>query len=294
MATLPWGESDALSRALQRLGAPPPPTLLSAARGSSGGRSSSSVGSIRAGETGDSSGVGAASSVPGYVGSRPLYRQQDTTTNNAIAVDVVLISDVVYGSNPGVWERLAETLSGLCSAGRGGAAEGVAGTPAAVPPAEAESGQGGPTRSEMPSGLSCAAGRGDAGATGSTAASHPEFSGGTGISTSQGSSAAGGRLPTGESAVGERPPAATGQLAAEYSVGYRPRSCRQQRTVVLQCETRRVEGVLYDLYWEVLRKAGFAWAPLHDRIGCGSRVEGGSEVRAWVIWKEGEFDTTSR
>ena len=35
-------------------------------------------------------------------------------------MDVVLLSDVVYGSNPGVWERLAGTLEGLCLAGRCG------------------------------------------------------------------------------------------------------------------------------------------------------------------------------
>ena len=124
-----------------------------------------------------------------YVGSQqPSARQQDPGNSGAVAVDVVLISDVVYGSNPGVWERLAETLAGLCSAGRdGGGAE----------------------------------------------------------------------------------------AGAEPLV-------HRRRAVVLQCETSRVEGVLYDLYWEVLRKAGFAWAPLHDRIEC--LIEG-SEVRTWVIWQ---------
>uniref|UniRef100_A0A7R9V773 Methyltransferase small domain-containing protein n=1 Tax=Chlamydomonas euryale TaxID=1486919 RepID=A0A7R9V773_9CHLO len=88
-------------------------------------------------------------------------------------VDVVLLSDVVYGSNPGVWERLVATLTVLCSdCGRGG-------------------------------------------------------------------------------------------------------------TVVLQCETRRIEGVLYDQYWAVLARAGFQWAPLHDVIDCHIPD---AEVHAWVIW----------
>ena len=149
------------------------------------------------------SGIGgaaaAASPVPDYVGSQQPSTRQSPGPNSSgvVAVDVVLISDVVYGSNPGVWERLAETLSGLCSAGRSGGAgkgEGVRGTGAGAGP-----------------------------------------------------------------------------------LMYR------RRTVVLQCETSRVEGVLYDLYWGVLRKAGFEWAPLHDRIEC--QIEG-SEVRAWVIWQD--------
>ena len=167
------------------------------------------------------SGIGGAAAVaslgPNYVGSQqPSTRQSPGSSSGcAVAVDVVLISDVVYGSNPGVWERLAETLSGLCSAGRGsGAGEGE--------------------------------GVGRAGA---------------------------GTL----SGIGSASKDVGGTGAGAGPLMYR------RRTVVLQCETSRVEGVLYDLYWEVLRKAGFAWAPLHDRIEC--QIEG-SEVRAWVIWQD--------
>jgi hypothetical protein len=100
------------------------------------------------------------------------------------------MSDVVYGSDPGVWERLAATLAGLCTAGRG---------------------SGGPSSSS--------------------------------------------------------------------------------RTLVLQCETQRKEGVLYEMYWETLSRAGFSIAPLNDVVDC--RVEGG-EVRAWVLWLAREESVAER
>ena len=36
----------------------------------------------------------------------------------------------------------------------------------------------------------------------------------------------------------------------------------KDKTMVLQCETSRVEGVMYDLYWQVLQAAGFSYAQL--------------------------------
>lgn len=57
----------------------------------------------------------------------------------------------------------------------------------------------------------------------------------------------------------------------------------REGTLILQCETTRLEGVLYDEYWEILGRSGFRWTSLHDRVDCN--VEG-SEVRAWAIWKD--------
>ena len=116
-------------------------------------------------------------------------------------VDIVLLSDVVYGSNPGVWERLAETLVGLSLAGR----------------------------TDRPSDMH---------------------------------------------SVPPRPRSTSTDVHPDLDLG---------GTLILQCETLRVEGVLYDQYWEVLGRAGFRWIRLHDRIDCD--VEG-PEVRAWAIWRD--------
>ncbi len=61
-------------------------------------------------------------------------------------------------------------------------------------------------------------------------------------------------------------------------------------TIILQAETRRIEGVLYGRYFEALREAGFMWAALYD--DCAGEGAGwtacqqweGCDVSTWVIW----------
>ena len=47
---------------------------------------------------------------------------------------------------------------------------------------------------------------------------------------------------------------------------------------VLQAETRRIEGLLYDMYWEELESRGFCFKILKD--------DGDDQVKMWVMWKE--------
>lgn len=110
--------------------------------------------------------------------SAQLPAMTSSATSQEVAVDVVLLSDVIYGSNPGIWERLVQTLLRLTGWAEAGQAE----TP----------------------------------------------------------------------------------------------------TLILQCETRRLEGVLYDEYWHLLQRAGFSWIPLHDGVvDCSLQ---GEQVKAWAVW----------
>ncbi len=54
-------------------------------------------------------------------------------------------------------------------------------------------------------------------------------------------------------------------------------------TLVLQAETRRVEGVLYHLYLDLLAARGLDVHPLQLPQQQGDKEEGGPEVRCWAI-----------
>jgi hypothetical protein len=47
---------------------------------------------------------------------------------------------------------------------------------------------------------------------------------------------------------------------------------------ILQAETRRIEGLLYDEYWKALQRQGFSF----KTIGVGDSDQG---LRMWIIWK---------
>lgn len=152
-AVLPWGDDEAAARVLAMLDAMVPSS--SGGGGGSPRRSAAGSGGIQS-ETGSSSTSGGgeaarAASVVGNAGSNSLARvagnhrhaggEGGSSTpvgsggwqgRSAMAgctegggagtpttdpVDVVLLSDVVYGSNPGVWERLVATLRRLCGPG---------------------------------------------------------------------------------------------------------------------------------------------------------------------------------
>ena len=126
------------------------------------------------------SGSPSGSSTAGGNHSARLPAITSSATSHGLEVDVVLLSDVIYGSNPGIWERLVQTLLCLTSSGR----------------------------------------------------------------------------------------AVAGQA--------------RKPTLILQCETRRLEGVLYEEYWQLLERAGFLWRPLHDGVvDCSLQ---GEQVKAWSVW----------
>ncbi|GAX84933.1 hypothetical protein CEUSTIGMA_g12354.t1 [Chlamydomonas eustigma] len=151
------------------------------------------------------------SSTPNCLQQQQLIRQQG-------GVDVVVLSDVVYGSNPGVWENLARTLRGLSCCNL--------------------------DNKEM-----------------TTSISH--------------------KLKQDEDSPAEKLPC----------------------TLILQSETSRVEGVLYDVYWKTLENAGFKWVPLSDD-DCNSLKSNTDDlfthhkrtVKSWAIWlaeSHNQFESTS-